>query len=80
MAALVLNVSDTENVSDQIAMGLGLNVLDSININDQIGQGLGLNVFDSVDAIDDMISVVPSYLDGIYIADIEHFINILSVE
>lgn len=34
MAALVLNVSDVEGVSDQTVMSLGLNVSDNVDITD----------------------------------------------
>lgn len=40
---------------------------------------LVLDVLDNVNAIDNIVKVIPSYLDRIYIVDTEHFINILSV-
>lgn len=59
---------------------LVLNTSDAVSINDQTAMGLALDVSDNIDIIDNSIQVIPSYLDRVYINDIEHFINILSVE
>ncbi len=41
---------------------------------------LVLSLLDIENVADDIVKVIPSYLDRIYIGNVEHFIVILSVE
>lgn len=41
---------------------------------------LTLNVSDSMDLADDIVPVIPSWLDKVYVGDDVYYINILRIE
>lgn len=80
MADLVLNVSETMVVEDSAPFSIDLPVSDSLDLVDGIGNNIGFNPTDIAVIADNIVTVIPSYLDRLYIGEVEHFITVLSVE
>lgn len=80
MADLTLDVSETMTVDDAAPFSIGQALSDNFNLLDSIGNDIGFGLADIEVISDSIVTVVPSYLDRLYIGEVEHFLTVLSVE
>lgn len=80
MADLTLDVSETMTVGDVASFSIGLPLSDGLDLIDSIGNNIGFSFVDTEAILDSIVTVVPSYLDRLYIGEVEHFLTVLSVE